>query len=121
MDSRSYSASHSQRLIQGDGNTFDDSSVNINIGQSFNDRQERIAALDDTVEKLKADKDQGQATQKVRRALENVRDEIVEAKKPDKSTVKKWLEIAKNSMATAALGAEVVEAARKLFELFGLS
>jgi hypothetical protein len=45
MDSRSYNASHSQRLIQGDGNASTDSSVNINIGQSFNQKQERIAAL----------------------------------------------------------------------------
>jgi hypothetical protein len=47
MDSRKYEAVNSQRLIQGDSNTYTDSSVNI--GQSFNERQERIAALDDYI------------------------------------------------------------------------
>jgi hypothetical protein len=121
MDSRKYDARHSTRLIQGDNNTYTDSSVNIDIGQSFTERQARIAGVDDLVERLKASEVQTPDVQKARRALENVRDEITDVKEPDKSTVKKWLEIAKSSMATAALGLEVTEAAKKLLELFGLS
>jgi hypothetical protein len=97
MDSRNYSATNSQRLIQGEGNTYTDSSVNI--GESLKEKQERVAALE----------------------MENVREELVEAKDPDQSTMKKYLQSAKNIMGTATLGYEVTEAAKKLFDLFGLS
>ena len=50
MDSRSYSAVNSQKVLQGDNSTLTDSS--INIGQSFNQKQERVAALDDLIGKL---------------------------------------------------------------------
>ena len=121
MESKSYTATHASRVVQGDGNTFEDSSINIDIGQSFNQKQERIAAINDVVERHKEADAQNQPAQKARRALENVRDEITDSQEPDKSTVHKWLEVAKNSMATAALGLEATEAAKKLFELFGLS
>jgi hypothetical protein len=92
--------------------------VNIDIGQSFNQKQERLAALDDVLGRLKEADADNQRAQKARRALENMRDEMTESNEPDKSSLRKWLEIAKNSMATAALG---LEAAKKLFDLFGIS
>jgi hypothetical protein len=44
MDSRSYKANNSSRFVQGDDNKFIDSSQNsaITIGNSFNERKERI-------------------------------------------------------------------------------
>jgi hypothetical protein len=54
MDGRNYTATNSPRLIQGDSNSYTDSSVNIDIGGSFNERQTRIAALDELIAKLKA-------------------------------------------------------------------
>jgi hypothetical protein len=119
MDSRNYNATNSSRLIQGDANTFTDSSVNI--GSSFNERQERIAALDNMLGKLKATEMKNESVQKAERELSKVRDELAEYPEPDKSSIRKWLEYAKNSMTGAILGYETLEAAKKLWELFGLS
>jgi hypothetical protein len=116
LDSRNYSAVNSQRLIQGDRNTYSDSSVNI--GQSFNERQTRVTALDDVIGKLKDEKDE--SVQKARRELAKARDEIAEYPEPDRSSVRKWLEFAKNALGTAALSLEVTEAVKKLWELFGI-
>jgi hypothetical protein len=118
MDSRNYNAVNSRRLIQGEGNVYEDSSVNI--GSSFNDKQARIAALDDVITKLDSPDTQTESISKVRRELSKVRDELAEYAEPDKSSIQKWLEFAKNALVTATLGAEVIEAARKLFELFGI-
>jgi hypothetical protein len=118
MDSRKYEAVNSQRLIQGDSNIYKDSSVNI--GQTFKERQERIAALDDVIGKLAATGAKDESAQRAQRELSKVRDELVEYPEPDRSSIRKWLEYAKNSMTGAILGYEVLEAAKKLWELFGM-
>jgi len=118
MDSRNYNAVNSQRLIQGDSNAYEDSSVNI--GGSFNEKQVRIAALDDLIARLKASEMKNESVEKAGRELAKVRDELAEYPEPNKSSVRKWLEYAKNVLASAALGLEVTEAAKKLFELFGV-
>ena len=120
MDSGNYKAINSPSANVGH---HIDSSVNIDIGQSFNDRQARIDSLNDVISQLDLSniaKDHP-VIQKAQRELGKVRDEIAESSEPDKSSVKKWLENAKNLMGTATLGLEVTEAARKLFELFGVS
>jgi hypothetical protein len=71
MDSRSYNAVNSQKVLQGDGSNLTDSS--INIGQSFNERQERITALDDLNGKLKSAEAKSDATEKAEKALSKVR------------------------------------------------
>lgn len=120
MDSREYKAVNSQRLIQGDSNTYKDSSVNIDIGHSFNERQARIGALDDVIARLKASEEQNGALEKAQRELSKVRDELAEDQKPDESTIFKWMERAKKLMMTGILSYETVEAAKKLWEIFGL-
>ena len=50
-----------------------------------------------------------------------VKDELSEEAEPNTPAIKRWLETAKNSLGTAALGYEAIEAGRKLFELFGIS
>lgn len=117
MDSRNYTATNSKHIIQGDSNRLTDSSVNI--GGSFNERQERVAALDDVIAKLKDLETEDAVVSKAARELGKVRDELTEDSDPDKSSVKKWLGNAKNLMGTAALSFEVTEAAKKLWELFG--
>lgn len=103
MDSRKYNATNSSRLIQGDSNTYADSSVNIDIGNSFNQKQERIAALDDLITKLKSSESQDEPVVKAQRELGKVRDELAEYPEPDKSAVKKWMEYAKQLLTTATL------------------
>ena len=120
MDGRNYTATNSQRLIQGDSNSYTDSSVNIDIGGSFTERQIRIAALDELIAKLKAAGIKDEPVQKAEIQLTKVRDELADDPQPDKSFIMKWLGSAKNAMATAALGFEVTEAAKKLFELFAM-
>jgi hypothetical protein len=118
MDSRNYNASNSSRLIQGDSNTYTDSS--INIGRSFNERQERIAALDDVIAKLNAIEGKDEALTKAELNLAKVRDELADDPQPNESAIRRWMEGAKNAMTAGILGYETVEAARKLWELFGI-
>jgi len=119
MDSRNYKAIGSSRMIQGESNTYTDTSVNINIGQSFNERQARITALDDVVGKLAKDDNQAEPVVKAQKELAKVRDELADEAEPDQSSVSKWLGNAKRLLGTAALGYEVTEAVKKLFEMFG--
>ena len=119
MDSRSFSAVNSSKTLQGDHNTLADYSVNI--GQSFREKQQRIAAIDDVIKQLKAVPTPNEAAGKAEISLIKVRDELSEEQEPNDSAIKKWLETAKNSIGTAALGYEAIEGARKLFELFGLN
>lgn len=119
MDSRNYKAVGSSRMIQGESNTYTDSSVNINIGQSFNERQARISALDDVLGKLGKEENQAEPVVKAQKELVKVRDEMADEAEPDQSSVAKWLGNAKRLLGTAALGYEVTEAVKKLFELFG--
>jgi hypothetical protein len=121
MDSRNYHATNSSRLIQGDQNTYSDKSDNIRIGQSFNERTQQLAALDDLVARLKSCQEQNESTEKALRALQNVHDELAEANQPDKERVQKWLETAKFSMGAAAISYEIVEVGKKLFEMFGVA
>jgi hypothetical protein len=118
MDSRSYSAVNSQKVLQGDNSMPTDSS--INIGQSFNQRQERIAALDGLIGQLKASETKTDDANKAERALSKVRDELADEAEPNVSMIKKWLEGAKNLIGIVALGIEVTEGAKKLWEMFGI-
>ena len=120
MDSRNYSAVNSSRLIQGEQNTYSDASQDIRIGQSLNEKNEQVAALEDLITKLKSSQMRDEGTEKGLCALENVRDEITEATQPDKERMQKWLEAAKSTLKTAALGFDVTEAVKKLFTMFGM-
>jgi hypothetical protein len=118
MDSRSYSAVNSQKVLQGDGSSLSDSS--INIGGSVNEKMERITALDDMIAKLKTEDLKNAEIAKAGRELSKVRDELAENPQPNESVIRRWLEAAKNSMTLPILGYETVEGARKLWELFGM-
>jgi hypothetical protein len=120
MESRSYTALNSTRLIQGESNRYTDSSVTINIGSSFNDRQERIAQLGDLIKRLEALEGENEAATRATNDLSKARDELTESVEPNTSAVRRWMERAKDLLATAALGAEVTDAAHRLFQLFGL-
>jgi hypothetical protein len=116
LDSRSYSAPNSHNILQGDGSTLSDNS--INIGKSFNDKRERIIALDDVIAKLKAVEDPALARAELN--LTKVRDELADEGEPSESSIMKWLETAKNVMASVVLGHELAEGVHNLFRLFGM-
>jgi hypothetical protein len=119
MDSRNYNATNSSRLIQGESNTFSDSSNNLNIGQSFNERKEQVALLENLLEKLESV--DGAEARKAAREISKAKDELVEAEKPDNNAVGRWIGHAKELLLTAKVGAEVAEVAKKVFDSFGLS
>jgi hypothetical protein len=118
MDSRSYSNVNSPKAIAGTDNTLTDNS--INLGQSFNEKHERITALDQLISKLETAEGKTAETEKAERALVKVKSELTDEAEPNTSAIKKWMETAKNSLATAALSYEIVEAGRRVWELFGL-
>jgi hypothetical protein len=116
LDSRSYSATNSRNILQGDGSTLSDNS--INIGKSFNDKRERIIALDDVIAKLKAVEYPALARAELN--LTKVRDELADEGEPSESSIMKWLETAKNVIASVVLGHELAESVHNLFRLFGM-
>jgi len=118
MDSRRFNNTNSPRSILGDGNSVNDSS--INIGGSVNEKMERITALDDLIAELKAKEDVDGSIAKAERDLSKVRDELAEYPQPNESSIKTWLEHAKNLMTSGILGYETFEAAKKLWEMFGV-
>jgi hypothetical protein len=118
MDSRNYNAMNSSRLIQGDGNTYTDSSVNI--GNSFNERQERIVAVERVIERLNKEEKQDEQITKAVKELSKVRDELADDPEPDENAIMKWMERAKNFMLAGILSYKTVEAAKKAWELLGL-
>lgn len=118
MDSRRFNNTNSPRSILGDGNAVNDSS--INIGGSVNEKMERIVALDDLIAKLKSREDIDGSIAKAERDLSKVRDELAEYPQPNESHIRTWLEHAKNLMTSGILGYETFEAAKKLWELFGV-
>ncbi len=120
MDSRSYNAVHSERIVQGDKSELVDSSTNIEIGNSFNQRQERISALDETIQRIEPLTPGNANLRQAEHELRKVREELTEEIEPDRPKIRKWLESAKNLLGSAALGFEIVESARKLWEMFGI-
>jgi hypothetical protein len=118
MDSRNYNATNSSRLIQGDANAYTDSSVNI--GNSFNERQERIVALERVIERLNKQEKQDEQITKAVKELSKVRDELADDPEPNENAILKWMERAKNFMLAGIISYETVEAAQKAWELLGL-
>jgi len=120
MSSRNYNANNASRLIQGERNAFTDSSENINIGQSFNEKNDRISQLDALIKHLEKVETEDEPARKAGRELSKVKDELAEAETPDSSAIARWMRRAKDLLSTAKIGAEVAEAAHKLYETFGL-
>jgi hypothetical protein len=118
MDSRSFNATNSRNILQGDNSTLTDSS--INIGGSVNEKMERITALDDMIAKLKAVETKNDSIAKAELDLQKVREELAEYAEPNESSIRKWLEHAKNLMTAAILGHELYEASIGLWHLFGM-
>jgi hypothetical protein len=118
MDSRNYNATNSSRVLQGDGNTYIEASVNI--GNSFNERQERIVAVERVIERLNKEERQDEQISKAVKELSRVRDELADDPEPDQKAIMKWMERAKNVMLAGILSYETVEAAKKAWELLGL-
>ena len=117
---RTYNANNASRLIQGERNAFTDSSENINIGQSFNEKNDRISQLDALIKHLEKVETEDDPARKAGRELSKVKDELAESETPDSSAIARWMRRAKDLLSTAKIGAEVAEAAHKLYETFGL-
>jgi hypothetical protein len=73
----------------------------------------RIASLDDLISKVKSAEPKTEATQKAETSLVKVRGELADEAEPTTRMLKKWVETAKISFGTFALGYEAVELERK--------
>lgn len=120
IDSSNYSSS---KVIRGDGNQIQDSSVSssITIGDSFNSRKEQIDKIDEFIKELKKDPHQSANYEAVIRDVEKVKDELKDEPQPDPGRVTKWLERSKQTLQLGSLGQEVVSAAKELFSAFGIN
>lgn len=123
MDSRKYKAINSSRLIQGDGNEYNDSSVDasVKIGNSFNERRSQIESLTKLIGAIQANS--GSTIQNKEAALKDlnkVKEELEDEAEPDKSRIKKWLERAKGLLGFATLGKDIADLAKQVYDSFGI-
>jgi hypothetical protein len=118
MDSRNYNATNSSRLIQGESNEFSDSSKNINIGRSFNERRQRIDEITALIDKLHSSSHA--ESQKAILELEKVKEELSEHEQPSESAISRWLNKVKDVLKIAEVGHEVVQSAQNLLHSFGI-
>lgn len=121
MDTKSYNATNSTRVIQGDASSNVDMSDEIRIAHSFNERREQIEGLEQLIAAVRGSGADANTTGTVLRNLENVKEELETATAPDPTRVTKWLTRVKELVQTGALGYQVVDATKKVLAMFGLA
>ena len=92
--------------------------VTIAFAPQFKD--EALSALDVLLSALRAEAHQTPDMERAQREFHKVRDEIVDEPEPTPSTLAKWLTRGKQLLATAVLTHEVIDAAQKVYSLFGI-
>lgn len=118
MNSKSYTAIGSSRVVQGDNNEVDQS---IHIAESFNEKKQQLENLDQLIAALTAA--HSTPTEDSKKAiinLEKVKDELKTEDKPDGSRIMKWMDTAKNAIKVLALGKDALDLAEKTFDGFHL-
>jgi hypothetical protein len=123
MDSRRYISTGSQKLIQGDGNTYTDNSIDasIRIGASFNERRTQIDLLGRLIAGLNTDGPDSHEKQGVIQDIGRVKDELEDQERPDGSRIKVWLERAKTGLQALSVGKETLELVNAVLKSFGIS
>jgi hypothetical protein len=117
-DSKSYTAINSERIVQGEANEVDQS---VHIAESFNEKKQQVDNLEQLIAALTtAHPTPTDASKKAIINLEKVKDEISNEAKPSGSSVKKWLESAKDAIKALALGKDALDLAKKTFDGFQL-
>ncbi len=115
LTNSTYSAINSPQALLGSDNT----AKNLYIGSSLTELQEQADALDTLL--LHLNKDSGIVnSEEIYRLLQNTKEEIELTGEPDRTRISSWLEKSKQALQAASLGHDTVEAAKKLFTLFGL-
>ena len=123
MDSQTYSAVRSSRLLQGDHNSIEDGSSNIDvrIGQSFNERAEQVAGLQKLMTLVQGESGLGEEHRRlVATDLSKVLDELERERQPSPTRIKRWLAQAKTVVDLGKLGTEASSVAKSVFESFGM-
>ena len=122
IDSKTYSAVNSPRLIQGDASSVEEgsSSISIRIGQSFNERAEQVAGLEKLVALVRRESSLAEEHREVvTRELNKVLDELQSEQQPSPSRIKRWLTHAQTVVDLGKMGSEASSVAKSVFESFG--
>jgi len=116
LDSRSYVASKSPQVIQGDSNReiLQEADQSIYIASSFNERAAQVEGLEKLIQLLSRHAEAGAAVAN----LNKIKDEITDEASPNSRRIWKWLERAKLSMEATKLSAEIIEAAKGVYSSF---
>jgi hypothetical protein len=124
----SYLALNSPQAAQGVGNRLIENSLDqgIHIANSFNERTEQVEALSGFWMALhhEREKAEGEAKEKLCEAIDYVRkaeEELKEQDPPEPKRIHKWLETAKYSIKALGLTKEVADAAKAVWDAFGMS
>jgi hypothetical protein len=123
----SYLALNSPQTAQGIGNRLIENCLEqgIHIANSFNERTEQVEALSHLGMALhnECKTAEGEAQEKLSEAIDCVqkaKDELKEQDPPEPIRIRRWLETAKSAILTFALTKEVTEAAKTVWDAFGL-
>lgn len=116
LNAPTYSAINSPQALIGDGSGADHS---VRIAVSFKERQIQLEGIEKLLAHLRHEEPNDNRDEAVR-SLKNVKEELEQASAPEAGRVAAWLERARQALQLGSLGHETVQAAKELFQLFGL-
>ncbi|RII28911.1 MAG: hypothetical protein CXR31_03290 [Geobacter sp.] len=119
VDSRSYNANNSSRVIQGDSSMIIEKST-IKIGCTFSEKKAQLDKILTAIQLLKNDTDETDLKVQAVTNLEKVKDELENESHPDESRISKWLERTKQAIQLGSFAHETVSACKELLEAFGI-
>lgn len=88
-----------------------------NILSNDDERQAIINKLDALISKLNSGDEN---IEKAKRKFESVKDEVQDAKEPDKDSIKKWLTGAKSILDSVKVAESIYTHAKDVYEAFGI-
>jgi hypothetical protein len=121
MDSRSYSATNSANVVQGDESANVIENSTIQIGKNIAEINSQLDLLKDALGAIESESKVNESLKPVVRHLENTKEELEESATPDPSTVEKWLGKANAAIKTAGATTETLTKFQGLIESFGMA
>lgn len=122
MNPSQYTAVNSQQIAQGQGIKMIGNAGTLNIGTTFNEKQELAQLFDRVVNALLREKGETQQqAYEARRYVERAKEEVCEEPRPDETRLRRYLEKAKEFFSTATFAKDAIDAFRILLQTIGMS
>lgn len=118
MNQGKYIAANSSNAVQGNKNKNNvlGNNKNINIGNTFAERQKRIEKINELLEIFKQTSHKNENEENIERNLQNIKEELKTAENPDISYIEKSMSKIENSLNILEKGSELVTKALPYYE-----